>query len=353
MSWLSDNYEKAALGGAVIVTLALGAVVFKNKGELAEAFSLDTPKKNLETGVSSLSEMGGAYKSLGEVHEIRQPDVDGRKVDLFTGVHLFSKIDDQKNPVDLLKSPSVHKGIPNIWWLKYGIDPGFSDSPDRDPDKDGFTNHEEFDEGTHPMDFKSHPDPITKLEVVEVKTTQAHIKPSDFGVGKFMFKLQNRFEGAINKMPAQKGPIGAGENIVFDKAIMKNRFKFLRMFEVPIEKNGITQNQKRWEIEDLQPNKKDEKYLFDKRGKLIGDPDGKLGITDSTIELSLKALGEGGNPFKIEENNSFSLPYDEKATKKPYLLKKIDLKNLKVEVEYTDKDGSKKLHIMTYEKKKP
>ncbi len=127
-------------------------------------------------------------------------------------------------------------------------------------------------------------------------------------------------------------------------------FKFLRVFEVPIEKNGITQNKKRWEIEDLKPNKKGEKYLFDRGGKLVGDPDGKLGITDSTVELRLKALGQGGNPFKLEENSRFSLPFDEKAAKKPYLLKKVDLKNLKVEVEYTDKDGNKKLHIMPFKR---
>ena len=41
--------------------------------------------------VECLPEMRIAYKSLGEVHEVRQPDVDGRKVDLFKQPTLMSQ----------------------------------------------------------------------------------------------------------------------------------------------------------------------------------------------------------------------------------------------------------------------
>jgi len=106
-----------------------------------------------------------------------------------------------------------------------------------------------------------------------------------------------------------------------------------------------------WVIEDLKPNKKGQEYRFDKKGKRTdGGPRGPRGIVDSTVELSLQALKQGGNMFKIEENLSFSLPYDETSTKKPYLLKKVDLEAKTVEVEYTDQDGKKKSHVMSYAK---
>ena len=41
--------------------------------------------------------------------------------------------------------------------------------------------------------------------------------------------------------------------------------------------------------------------------------------------------------------------FDENAATKPYLLKAINLKELMVEVEYTDKEGNKQLHIMPYQ----
>ena len=348
MSWFSNNYEKAALGGSVLIAVALGAIVFKNKGEIEDAFSIDSPKKNNKTTVDGLPDITIVRDSFRNVHEIHQADIDGRKVDLFTGVALFSKRDDPSNPVDLLKSEAVHQGIANIWWLKYGLDPGFSDSPDRDPDKDGFSNREEFKAGTDPTVFKSHPDPYIKLAVTSVKTTQIHLKPADFGGGSFMFKLQDRNERDHNKMPSAAGGIKAGSIIEFEKDLMKRRFKFVRVFEVEIQKNGMAQKVKRWEIEDLKPNKAGTKYLFDRRGAMIGFPNRKSAIMDSTIELTLEALGQTGSPFKLEENNRFSLPFDPEATEKPYLLKKVDLANKTVEVEYTDKDGKLQPHIMKF-----
>jgi len=346
MSWFSNNYEKAALGGAVLVAVALGVIVFKNKGD--DAFSVNSPKKSNKTTVDGLAEITIARDSFRNVHEIHQADIDGRKVNLFTGVALFSKKDDPSNSVDLLKSEAVHQGIPNIWWLKYRLDPGYSDSPDRDPDKDGFSNREEYEAETDPTLFKAHPNPIVKLVVMNVKTTQIHLKPTDFGGGAYKFKLQARNERDYNKMPSEAGGIKAGAIIEFDRELMKRRFKFVRVFEVPIQKSGMTQQEKRWEIEDLKPNKAGTKYLFNRRGAMIGFPDRKAAIMDSTIELTLEALGQTGNPFKLEENNRFSLPFDSAAIEKPYLLKKVDLGNKTVDVEYTDKEGKLQIHSMKF-----
>ncbi|MBT8037581.1 MAG: hypothetical protein KJO21_08560 [Verrucomicrobiae bacterium] len=342
MSWLSNNYEKLALGGAVVAAIGLGAITLKNKGDMADAFSDESPKRNQETDVSGLPEIIQVNSSFGELHEVIQPDIDGRKIDLFTGVPLFSKKDDQENPVDLLKSAPVHAEIDNNWWMKHGIDPGFSDSPERDPDKDGFTNREEFVAETDPNDFDSHPDPIVKLLVVPkegVKTTQVHIKPSDYGGGQFVFRLENKRGARVNRMGP--GAIRAGDTIEFLQPLMQKRFRFIKMIQKQVMKNGVMQPIKVWEIEDLKPNKNGEIYQVDRRGK--------PGIQDVTVEFILQALRQGGNPFKIEENIRFSLPFDANAKQKPYLLKKVDLENKTVDVEYVDQDGTTKLHMMSYQ----
>jgi len=347
MSWISDNYEKAAIGGAAVIALAFGASIISNKGAVEEAFVRDSVKRNDDVSVPSLPKIKEVEVSLGKVHIHGKPKTKaGREVNLMIGVPLFAKRGELGNPVDLPVSAPVHAPIPNSWWLDNDIDPCYSDSPELDPDEDGFSNKEEFLAKTDPNKFDSHPDLITKLKVVSVKTTRAHLKPSDYGSGKMKFKLQTSSGRDKNKMGPD--PIAAGQPIVFVKPLMQKRFKFKALEEKKVQKNGIMQNMKVWVIEDLKPNKKGQEYRFDKRGRRIGG--GSLGIVDSTVELSLKALKQGGNMFKIEENISFSLPYDEKSTKKPYLLKKVDLEAKTAEVEYTDQDGKKKSHIMSYAK---
>lgn len=340
MSWIQDNYEKVAIGGAAVVALGFGAVIFKNKGAIDEATVLPSAKQNKDVGVPGLPAITAAKASLAEEHVITQYDKDGRKVNLFTGVSLFAKKDDPKNPVDLLKSEPVHKGIPNTWWLDNNLDPGFSDSPDQDPDEDGFSNREEYTAGTDPNDFKKRPNPVTKLKVVEVKTTQVHVRAQDFGGGQFAFKLQTKAGRRVNKMGPN--PIKAGGKIVFEKDLMKNRFQFLELVEEQVKKNGIMQKERFWILGDLQPNKIGEKYKIDRHGN--------PGILDSTVEFTLQALREGGNPFEVKENTRFSLPFKANAKEKPYLLKKVDLENQKVEIEYTDKEGNKKTESFSYKK---
>ena len=348
MSWFSDNYEKITLGGATVIAIAFASFGFKNNSDLAEAFRLPAPKKNMETGVAGLEDMQDVMASLDGVHEVHQADLDGRKVDLFTGVSLFAKKDDFRNPVDLLKSDPVHAGISNTWWLKHGIDPGYSDSPDQDPDNDGFNNREEYTEETDPKDSESYPEAVVKLRTISVTTTQVHFKPQDVGGGgkQSLFKLENKGGNRINYMAPK--PIGVDQVIQFTKPLMDKRFKFAAL-EQRQNANGTVDTI--WVIEDLQPNKKGTEYRFDKRGDLDGYKGRTLGIMDSTAELTLQALGQDDKSFKVDENAYFSLPFDEKATKKPYLLKTVDLKESKVEVEYTDKEGNKQLHIMPFIKK--
>lgn len=65
-----------------------------------------------------------------------------------------------------LQSTQVHPPVPNEWFEKYGLQIEDADVLDEDPDKDGFTNLDEWQGGTDPTDPNSHPDYLTKLHLV-------------------------------------------------------------------------------------------------------------------------------------------------------------------------------------------
>jgi hypothetical protein len=65
-----------------------------------------------------------------------------------------------------LQNTQVHPPVPNDWFEKYGLAIEDSDALDQDPDKDGFTNLDEWQGNTDPTKAESHPDYTTKLHLV-------------------------------------------------------------------------------------------------------------------------------------------------------------------------------------------
>jgi hypothetical protein len=63
-------------------------------------------------------------------------------------------------------------GIPMSWYRQYGIDPYAPNVADMDWDGDGFTNRQEFEAGTSPIDPDDHPpvDVLLRLQSVEGRT---------------------------------------------------------------------------------------------------------------------------------------------------------------------------------------
>ena len=58
-----------------------------------------------------------------------------------------------------------HDGIPNDWEAKYSFNQNDAADANLDPDRDGFTNLEEYQAGTDPRDPDSHPDYLDSLFV--------------------------------------------------------------------------------------------------------------------------------------------------------------------------------------------
>ena len=329
MSWISENYEKAALGGAAIVAVALVGFSIKSHKDANAEYALELPKPNTDANVSGLDHIAEVVECFESEHEIARSSVNGREVDLFTSVPIVVKAGDLTEPIDLLKDGDIHEGIKNEFWTKHGIDPSFENTPHLDPDKDGFTNKEEAMADTSPVDYNSHPDVVAKLMVVNVATEQVHIKASSHKGGS-TFRLENKNGDRINRTKLE--PIAPGGMIAFVGEKMKDRFKFAAIAGGNLK--GFV-----WTIADMKPNKLGVTYQFTRKGALVGDPDRNVGIMDSTVEFKLMALDGASKTFKAEENTSFELPVKGGEEMKSYLFKSINLAEKEVTIEHKAADG--------------
>lgn len=340
MSWVSNNYEKAVLGGAVAVALGLSYWGWTQYSGVAQDFDAHlVGKGNNNTAVQGADVIRMATASMNRDHSWLQGVVEGgRKVDLFTGISLFVSRDSPDKPLDLLSEGSkpVHPPIPNSWWIQNRIDPGFADSPISDPDHDGFSNIEEFNANTDPNNSKEYPPLIAKLMYVKDESLTWVLRPGSASEGKFPFIYKDS-KGVLNK--TEITDLIAPNSLFFTKGPMTNRFKLLGS-KVRMEMNRRTNSEREMtfvRIEDQRPNKKGTVYEIP--SPLSEDLMNGFAKYDRTAVLSLEALGLNGKEFKVEENTTFALPSD--ASKKDYLLQKVTPAS--IFVEYTDsKTGGKK-----------
>jgi hypothetical protein len=64
-----------------------------------------------------------------------------------------------------LQNSLLHPPVPNDWLEKYALPIAEPDVLTQDPDADGFTNRDEWDGHTNPIDRESHPSYISKLKL--------------------------------------------------------------------------------------------------------------------------------------------------------------------------------------------
>lgn len=342
MSWIKENYQKAAVGIAVLVFVGLAYIGSKNLKSVDEDFGKAPIGKGPDNIAVKNSDIVATAKSSFQLDKklTKPEDPQGRSVDLFTGVALFVNKNDQKNPVDLITGEPVHPPIPNSWWIEHRIDPGFGNSPQLDEDKDGFSNLEEFLGKTNPTDSLQYPPLITKLTYVGDESVQWVLRPGfEAAGGSFTFtykqgnKLNNRV-GAANPIP-----IGG---IFFERAPAKGRFKLLGSEVREVMSEAIKTNVKVTfvSVEDQKPNKKGVVYVIPAS---FPDRDwAKFAQFDFTAVLSLEALGLAGQEFKVEENATFSLPPG--GEDKLYKVTKVTAEQ--VSIEFTGLDGKIETYVI-------
>jgi hypothetical protein len=337
MSWFSKNYEKAALGGAVAIALGLAYFGWSKFGAVDADFSTGLKGSgNSNTAVTGADLIPKALSSMKLDRSWSKADDNGRPVDLFTGIPLFVSKSEPEKPLDLLDPAAqpVHSPIPNTWWIENRLDPGFGDSPQRDPDQDGFSNLEEFNAKTDPNSAKSVPPVIAKLLYIKDESLAWVLRPGYDAGGSFPFNYEDS-KRQVNKSGAEGVAVGS---LFFEKEPMKNRFKLLgsevrrelnKKINLEIEVTIVR-------IEDQRPNKKG--VIYELPAPLQEQRKTEHLQYDRTAILSLEALGFQGKEFKVEENMTFSLPPG--SDKKDYKVVRISPDS--IQVEYPDSSGARK-----------
>jgi hypothetical protein len=344
MSWISKNYEKAAVGVAVLATVGLAYAGWNKLNSVEEDFG-DVPKGRGpdDPSVQDGDAVTTAKSSFQLVRLWDKAEDQGRPVDLFTGVALFVNKNSPNKPVDLIKGDPVHPPIPNSWWIENRIDPGFGDSPQRDQDEDGFSNLDEFLAGTDPNNASEYPPLITKLTYVGDETVEWLLRPGfEAGDGSFTFTYgEAKGDVRANNRVGAANPVAPGA-VFFEGDPAKGRFKLLGS-----EKRKVMNEAIRSEvdvtfvrIEDQKPNKKGEVYEIPSS---FPQRDGPKHLRhDRTAVLSLEALGLNGQEIKVEENTAFALPPG--APEKPFKVTVVTPEQ--VSIEFTGPDGKVETHVI-------
>ncbi|RYD21792.1 MAG: hypothetical protein EOP88_10185 [Verrucomicrobiaceae bacterium] len=337
MSWFQKNYEKAALGGAAVLALGLVYLGWAKLGGIPEEFPESASvTKNNATAVKDADLIQKATSSFNLNRTIEPGIASGdRRVDLFTGIPLYVKSSSPEEQVDPIKDEPVHAGIPNTWWIEHRLDMGFADSPQRDPDSDGFSNQEEYNAKTDPNDAKSVPALIAKLMYVKDDSIAWVLRPSYGEGGSFPFTYEDS-KGGKNKVSG--GEMIAPNGMFFAKGVAANRFKLLGS-EVRKELNravNIEMEVTIVRVEDQRPNKKG--VIYEIPSPLSDLRKNEHLKYDRTAVLSLEAMGNEGKEFKVEENTTFALPPG--AANKDYLVKTVTPDS--ITVEYPAPGGEKK-----------
>jgi len=289
MSWLKENYDKAALGGAAVITLAVVALIFT--GNSGESDELKDPKRSNAFTVKAqegLAELEGVFAKNSQAEYAEHLGV---KVHSFIAYPTFRIRD--KAGIHELGPDYVIQGAPLKWWKEYGIDDyQLEGAADKDHDKDGFSNSEEFVAGTNPTDLSEHPNLVEKLIFVSaspVNYTIAWAKV-DNDRASMSFRTRRGTQDICrvgDTFPAKGHPA-----------------QFLNRFKVTSKGDGVNPDGRQdtyYEIEDTR--KQGTSYKLWRSA----DP---FKSKDWTAEFRIETP-DGGESFKVNEGGEFSLPFVE------------------------------------------
>jgi len=168
MDWIKKNYDRfALLLLAVALLVSSAGMIYTIKG-FPDRFAPIQAAVRHGTKVTSLETetLENAKKSLAKPAAWASHNSSLYVSQKYVARHDPSGVDLLINPFDA-DSPPLHPPIPNDWFLKNNLADRILDGDvlDQDPDKDGFSNLDEFLGNTDPQDPASHPSYLTKLRL--------------------------------------------------------------------------------------------------------------------------------------------------------------------------------------------
>jgi hypothetical protein len=160
LTWIRAHYDRVAVLAAALFLFASALMIMRNVSQFAENFSAlqSAPPPKPAMPPPKAVEMEQAMEKL------RQPaqwTFSGRS-GLFVPEKHFIGANGQPAT---LQTTEVHPPVPNEWLEQFGLPIAEADVLSQDPDADGFTNLEEWQNHTNPTDKNSHPTFIAKLKL--------------------------------------------------------------------------------------------------------------------------------------------------------------------------------------------
>ena len=164
MDWIKTYYERVILLAGALFLFLSGVSIWGH----AVSFNNTIRAQQNAAPRKQASPPGQARELMRAAERLKQPEqwaIRGRS-GLFVPEKHF--IGPDGVPVTL-KTSEVHPPVPNAWLETYGLPIADADVLTQDPDEDGFTNLEEWQGQTNPIEKSSHPVYLTDLKVKSVR----------------------------------------------------------------------------------------------------------------------------------------------------------------------------------------
>ena len=160
MDWIRTHYERALVIAAAAFLLICSVAILRNAAQFGQTFVAQqvVPPPKPATPPAKALELEAASKKL---EQPPQWTFSGRS-GLFVPEKHFIGANGQPAT---LQTTQVHPPVPNEWFEQFGLAIADADVLEQDPDSDGFTNLDEWQAHTNPVDKNSHPDYTAKLKL--------------------------------------------------------------------------------------------------------------------------------------------------------------------------------------------
>jgi hypothetical protein len=160
MDWLRTNYDRAMVLAAALFLILCAILVFRNASGFSERFRAlqNVPPPNNKIPAGRAPEIADAIERL---HRPSQWTVAARSGLFVPEKHFIGA----SGEPTALQNTQLHPPVPNEWLDEFGLPITDADVLTQDPDSDGFTNLDEWQGHTNPVDKDSHPLYTFKLKL--------------------------------------------------------------------------------------------------------------------------------------------------------------------------------------------
>ncbi len=169
MNWIKAHYERALLILFGVAALAGGGYLVMQAQSFGARFGESQRAQNNKQDALATTDVDSALKMLTDFSPWVNPKAGAHKtIPLFASTP-FVVMADKEEPFDMLadNAPKLREPIENWWLVENDLDYTAIDVLTQDPDKDGFTNGDEWNGKTNPNSSLSKPGAETKLYFVE------------------------------------------------------------------------------------------------------------------------------------------------------------------------------------------